>query len=427
MQKNLVLVLALLLLLSACTPQVGEPKERSVDELRAQLEIHKTEKKHLLVYEDALQIIELDAEDTQAYLDAVVALAELTKEHYAEIDRLLALATQNVKDTQVLAKWARENQPQVSFTIPFISDTNQEEEINYAGTIPGNLTNAAKYWNNWWQGGLLAWQGDWVYFSQPNEDFALYKVRADGSDLQRLGDAHGHSINVTGNWVTYLNPQDGDKIYKMRTDGSMNSVFLNEESAFVSVAGDWVYFAGDRLYKMRHDSSEKIALTEELAIFPCVYEDFVYYAVKSESGGLWRVSVEGGEPKQIAQGFVQTYCLVDDWVYYVDHNQWHKLWRVKPDGTGAELVFDSDEKISAFNVSQELIYLSLGVSEDQDGFSVGSVIVALNRETLEKVWSVDADTEPLCLGPEGKLYFFKYRENMAWYSVDQEGHVEKIR
>ena len=421
MKKSLTMLLLLVMFLSACSPQSSTPKALSETELRAQLAQHKVEKNYKLVYEDALKIIELDSEDTSIYLEAVSALMEMNKANYAEIDRLLLLGAEKTNGVQALAAWATENQPNISLVIQFASDYSAEEQINFTGTTTGNLTNAAKYSDNWWQGGLLAWQGDWVYFAQPNEDFAIYKVRSDNSGLQRVGDSQGHSLNVTGDWIYYLNFIDGDKPYKMRTDGSMNTKILDDVCGFLSVSGDWIYYGADRLYKAKNNGSEKTALTETLPIFPCVVGDWVYYSEKSEAGGLWRVSIAGGAQQQVAPGFVQTYSIVDDWVYYVDQNQWNNLWRVKTNGTDWEAVFQYDSRIASFNVSEDTIYLSLDVKDEHDGFAVGSSFLALDRETLEKKWSIDADTEPLCIGPEGKVYFFKFSEGMRWYSADAEG------
>lgn len=427
MKKILSVIMLLALFLSACSPQPTTPKALSEAELRSQLIQHKAEKNYELVYEDALKIIELGTEDTEIYLDAATALLEMSKAYYAEIDRLLLLGAEKTEGVQVLAAWATENQPKISLVIPFASDYISEEQINFTGTTAGNLTNAAKYANNWWQGGLLIWQADWVYFVQPNENFAIYKVRTDNSGLQRVGEAYGHSLNVTGDWIYYLNIQDGDKPYKMRTDGSMNTKISEDECGFLSVSGDWLYFGQECLYKMRNDGSEKTALTESLPIFPCVVGDWVYYSEKSEAGGLWRVSTNGGAPQQVAPGFVQTYCILDDWIYYVDQNQWTNFWRVKTDGTGAEVVFQFDSRIASFNVSENMIYLSVEVKEEHDGFAAGTRIVALDRDTLEQQWSLDADTEPLCIGPEGRLYFFKFGEGMRWYYASVEGAAEQLR
>ncbi len=288
------------------------------------------------------------------------------------------------------------------------------------------MTNSAKYRNNWFQGGLLTWQGDWVYLARPNEDFTIYKVRSDGNGFQRVGEAYGYSINVVGDWIYYLSIQDS-RPWKMRTDGSMSTQICDEECSFLSVSGDFLYHDGDRLYKMRTDGNDKVVLTDVLPIFPCVSGDWVYYTVKSEDGGLWRVSIDGGEPQQVAPGFIMNYCIVEDCIYYVDYNNWHNLYRVHTDGTGNELILPFDFRITTFNATDNTLYVSFNVTnEEMDGFIVGAEILALDLKTMEKLGHIKADTEPLCTGPDGKVYFFRYSEGMTWYSMNREGIEAKV-
>lgn len=399
---------------------------QTADGLLAQIEQYKGEGNYEAVYQAALELIGLEPADAEAYIEAASALSEMSKANYAEIDRLLALGAENVQDVRQLSQWAEQNQPDISIQVPFSPDYSSPDEINVEGTTTGNMTNAAKYRNDWWQGGLLTWQGDLVYLAQPNEDFAIYKVRADGSGYQRLGDARGSSLNAVGDWLYYLDIQD-NRPYKMRTDGSLSTKLVDEECSFLSVSGDFLYYGGDCLYRMRTDGSEKTALTGGLTIFPCVSGDYVYYAVKSETGGLWRVSVNGSEPQQVATGFIQTYCVVDDWIYYVDQSNWNNVWRVHTDGTDAGVILPFDFRITTINIADGILYLSFNVTnEEQDGFITGAEIVSLDIETLVKLQYVEADTEPLCTGPDGMLYFFRYSEGMAWYSMDQNGEVTKI-
>lgn len=443
MKRIFYILLVFILLLASCSSQEqaiesqsssgltgstepSAPDAPTEDELRTQIEQLKGSGDYEAVYNSALELIGLAPEDTQAYIDAVWALSEMSRANYVEIDRLLALGAEKVPDVRILTQWAEQNQPDVSIRVPFTPDYFSSDEINIEGITTGNMTNAAKYRIDWWQGGLLTWQGDWVYLTRPDEDFAIYKLRSDGSDYQRLGEACGTSLNAVGDWLYYLDDQDS-RPCKMRTDGSLVTIIIDEECSFLSVSGDFIYYSGDCLYKVRTDGSEKTALTEGLTIFPCVSGDWVYYAVKSETGGLWKVSVEGGETQQVLNGFIQTYCIVDDWIYYVDQNHWNNIYRAHTDGTDAEVILPFDFRVATINVSDGVLYISFNVTnEEQDGFIIGSEIVALDIETLEKINSIGADTEPLCTGPDGMLYFFKYGEGMAWYSMDKEGAVAKI-
>jgi hypothetical protein len=63
---------------------------------------------------------------------------------------------------------------------------------------------------------------------------------------------------------------------------------------------------------------------------------------------------------------------------------------------------------------------------EEDGFLVGEEIVAVDSNTLEKGRSVRADTEPVCTGPDGWIYYMKFSDNLAWYALGPDGAEHKI-
>ncbi len=219
---------------SADSPVPQSGTDIFADDLRDLISQYEIAGDDRALYETAIKQLELDPSDTDAYLVALEALASLSKQNYDEISRLLELGGENAEDVNALAQWVEGNQPDYSISMPFVPDSSADE-INTDGITTGNLSNAAKY-GGWWIGGLLTWQGNWVYLSRPDEDFAVYKMRADGSEYQRLGEENGSSLNVIGDWIYYINHNDGNKAYKMRTDGSMKTKLTDDDCAFLSVS-----------------------------------------------------------------------------------------------------------------------------------------------------------------------------------------------
>jgi hypothetical protein len=340
--------------------------------------------------------------------------------------------------------------------MPFIPDYTSDDQINAVGISLGNMTNGAKYasYNNWWVGGLLTWQGDWVYLSRPDEQFALYKMRTDGSAYQRVGEENGSCLNVLGDWIYYVNHQDQSSIYKMRTDGSMKTKLISDDGEFLSVAGDWMFYHngsdGGCLYKIKTDGSGKEKLVDATVMFPCVIDEYVYYSVKSMNSSLYRISVDGGKPtividsgsqsyllkdkqgnettvKMTAEG-IQTYCIWDDWLYFFDMNKPFNIRRVHTDGTGYEVVWSFDSHITTLNIADGSLAISFWEQKayEEDGYRIGEQLITLDLETLEKQNHIEADTEPLCSGPNGWVYYFKHNEGQAWYAMSPDGKEHKI-
>ena len=84
-----------------------------------------------------------------------------------------------------------------------------QEQLGFAGANIG-------------QGGLMAGDGEWVYF-RSESDWGLYRARTDGSEQTQLlppEDYAPSSINVLGDWVYFSNFRDGFSLWRVRTDGS---------------------------------------------------------------------------------------------------------------------------------------------------------------------------------------------------------------
>ncbi len=395
-------------------------------ELKAQMEQYKADGNCEALYAAAQELMEQDPTDASAYTDAAFALLSMSKANYEEINRLLATAYENADTAKIMA-WVEENEPGLRMKIPMLAG-----ETNVEGITTGNLTNAAKF-NGWWRGGLLTWQGSWVYLTRPDEDFAIYRMHADGSGYERLGEANGSSLNAVGEWLYYLNRADGDNPYKMRTDGSEITKLADFEAGFLSVSGDWMYCdgagaQGAGLYKIKTDGGESIKMVDGVVIFPCVSGEWVYYCVKSAAGGLWRVPITGGQAQLVMNGFIQKYCIVDDWLYYIDSNEPYGVAKVHADGsdgTNLQMAFLCSAGVTTFNVAGDVLTMADGLVQDGETF-YGKDFVAVDLNTQGETQRVAADAMIICVGPEGWVYFTNYTENCAWYAVAPDGAIQKV-
>ncbi len=442
------LVCIFAILLSACaapavqqtievtpTPDAAQPQEQpasadaidaaSADELRALITQYQAEGDFEMVYQAAQRLLSLDPTDTGAYIAAADALYAMAGAKIDEINSLMAQGAENAQDVPTLTAWAEEHQSGWPIDIPFSHDYSSEDEINFAGISAGNLTNAFKQ-NDGWYCGFLTWQGDWVYLTRMDEDLAIYKMRADGSEYERLGESRGTCLNIVGDWLYFQNAADEGKIYRVRTDGSAEQKLSDESGSFLSVSGEWMYFIGNDgcLHKTKIDGSESKKLTDFIVINPCVSGDWVYYFEKKpEDAGFCRVSLSGGAPQVIAPASFGNFCIDDEWIYYFDQNS---VWRMHKDGSGNEEFYQSDEPITTFNIADGKLYLSAGTKYELDGYIIGNVILSVDMESKEVVQKFDFSTEPICTGPDGWIYFMDDNEGLAWYSMSPEGNVQKI-
>ncbi len=402
------------------TETPGEASEidlaASPEALGALIERYTNEGDDYAAYCAALKLSQLSPEETKAYILAAEALLRLAQANVDAINALLNEGAANSADAQSIVAWAENARADFALSLPFEPDYTSEDEINVEGITAGNLTNAMKVADEW-RGGFVTAQADWIYFARIDENFAIYKMHADGSFLQRVGAARGFSLNVVGDWLYFANLNDGSKPYKMRTDGSMLQKLADETCSFLSVSGDWMYYDSGVLYRKNIVSGEKTVLVDQMPMSPCVSGEFVYYMEKSDQGGLWRVSVEGGQPEKILELMVKAYCFHDGYLYYIVSDQPETVCRVREDGTGLETVYKGDEPLTALNFVDNGLYISSGRYLDEDGVLVGNIIFQIGVDTGEIQSVIDARTEPLCAA-ESCLFYTEYNEGMAWHGLN---------
>ena len=145
------------------------------------------------------------------------------------------------------------------------------EVSNTAGNTVGNIVNE----------GVVARQGDWIYFSNSGDKGTLYKEKLDGSDKTKVSDEVCFCINVVEDWIYYRNNSDGGKLYKIRIDGTERTKMLDDSVDCVSVVDSVIYFVNysddKKLYKINVDGSGKLRICDDKCMYINVVDGWVYY------------------------------------------------------------------------------------------------------------------------------------------------------
>lgn len=407
---------------------------QTADELKTLIAQYQIEVDYEAVYEAAMKLMELDPSDVMGYTGAAEALLALSKESMDEASQILEEGYRN-SDAVSIAAWVEENNPGLEITEPLISDT-----INIEGITTGNLSNAMRY-NGEWRGGLLTWQGNWVYLTKPEEGFAIYRMRPDGGQSLRLGDTNGFSLNVIGEWLYYINIDDGNTPWKMRTDGS-ESVRINSDSCtFLSVSDGWMYYDngsdGGCLYKVKTDGSERVKLVDVPAFLNCISGEWVYYCKNDGNSGLCRVSVDGGEPQTVTNGGpMRGYSVLGGWVYYADAMDPYGVRKTPAEENKIDDNATYDERfpssfffceagVMSCNMADGTMYISHFYYED-NGLAHGLEFIKVDVSSAEQEFMIEASPAAICTGPDGWVYFIKFSDNLTWYAMDADENIKKI-
>ena len=158
------------------------------------------------------------------------------------------------------------------------------------------------------QGGLMAGDGEWVYY-RSESDWGLYRARTDGSEQTQLlppEDYAPSSVNVLGDWVYFSNFRDGFSLWRVRTDGSEAEKLVDGYCYTFLVAESGIYFdCRDennvmRTFHAELDGSAQTLLYESCA--PTTYYEDKLYLYDFRSGTLYAYNTEANEREILFEG-----------------------------------------------------------------------------------------------------------------------------
>ncbi|GIM30468.1 hypothetical protein CPJCM30710_31340 [Clostridium polyendosporum] len=208
-----------------------------------------------------------------------------------------------------------------------------------SGNTPGNIAN----------GGRVARQGEWIYYSNYAEKLNLFKIKADETDKTRLNNEQSQYINVVDDWIYYVEP---DGIYKIHTDGS-NRTKLKDANSYKQVV---INLIDDNSTTIDGKNYKDLISNSKFSIITLnVVHNKLYYTVDlglmsdmDPSGIIVSSNIDGTEEKVLCsfndnikssqgeKGVNPAGCMVlGNWIYYYniyDEVSW-PLFRIKTDGT----------------------------------------------------------------------------------------------
>ena len=243
-------------------------------------------------------------------------------------------------------------------------ETTDNDSADLVGNTKGNSA------GNIINGGLAAMQGDWIYF-RSNEAGSLKAGKLDGSGAKIISADSAWFINVSGEWVYYSNRDDQNRIYKINIDGSGRTAMSDGGAWFVTLVDGWLYYLDEsdeyRVYKVNTEGEGRTRLSDDTAWFINVDGDWVYYINRSDADKVYRVRSDAGAKEQVTDSASCCISMDNGWVYYINEADDSRLYKMKPDGSESEAI---NEQPSWFvNASGSWIYYA----DEDDEFSLNKI------------------------------------------------------
>ena len=244
--------------------------------------------------------------------------------------------------------------------------------------------------HNWYAVGV----GDWVYFTNANDNSKLYKMMNDGTKKTKLCDDKAYNINIANEYIYYTNGHEGN-IFRIKTDGSDRTQLNKEDSSTVKVADGWIYYQHPWGYnrdmkKMKLDGSDVRTVTSDgycgiyRIIDGWIYyfsgyfskvktdgsgkqvalrinysdinieEEWIYFTNRDRNKNICRIDLNGSNFSEINNEESSSINVYNGWIYYCNKDDGDKLYKIKTDGTQKSKL--SDDKIGGINIVADWIY-----------------------------------------------------------------------
>ncbi|SMC66394.1 DUF5050 domain-containing protein [Papillibacter cinnamivorans] len=422
---SLILVLGLVSCASSSASKISSEEKAITDAASAEaLETlarqYGDEGKYEYAMQAAKKLLELDPDSQDGYLlKAELRIREM-QSAYGELNAMVEEDLGSVPDPaaykEELARMYEE--AGLDLIIPFVPDYASPEEINTVGNSAQNLYGIVWNADGSSVSGVFASQGEWIYYADPKDHYALYKGRTDGGSLEKITSDAACSLNVAGDWIYYINRGEENSLYKIRTDGSGRTRLTDDACASAVVCGDWIYYVNqddrDTIYRIGIDGAAREIFGKTDAKLLFTDGVWLYFSSEDEEN-LVRLKLDkSGQEYLLGRWHVWVY-LYEGWLYYLTDDNGLAILKMRPDGADVTEVWHYDAKINFYALLDGRLIVSVRDREGKEG------LLALRLDTLEEELSLEnVHSEAVCSDSRGNVYFITSADDLGLYRIDWE-------
>ena len=273
--------------------------------------------------------------------------------------------------------------------------------------------------------GIALRQGDYIYYingSMPtllsdalsgSDQAAVFRMKADGTQKQRLSTKKTYAIYVHGEYLYLLSPVSADRlaIYEISINGGMEREIIKFENTGYYAFSDYGVAAEMKnsvlVYSFASRKSRRINDVEDVA--QLYGADRLYY-YSSRKAGIMAVDWNGGEPEQITSRNGRIKGVKGSNLYYIKDDE--KL-TCHDMSTGEESFLTASKyKTMLFSAQNNA---SAAYSKEKTAFYImhldGSNRIQIDSGEAITAYAMGSDRVYYCKNSEGAIYEVDYDGN----------------
>ncbi len=245
----------------------------------------------------------------------------------------------------------------------YVIDSRIPMDSSDVGNSAGNLHN----------GGYFYEMGNKVFFANPQDNYCLYSMNPDETNLKRLTsmgvkyisgandllyfymDSTKTAANVKG--LGTASNQYG--IYRCRTNGRDQVCLLRDFCGELQLCGEYIYYQGKldggTLNKIRVDKQNKSLVAPEMISPVCYDNGIIYYTGVLSDHSIHAMNTRSGDyTYDVLSGHYFFPVVTNGYIYYLNGDSNYSLWRTNLANGTTEIV--TTDRVDCFTMNQQYIY-----------------------------------------------------------------------
>lgn len=239
------------------------------------------------------------------------------------------------------------------------------------GNTTGNLYNA----------GLFCEADGTIYFANPSDEYRLYSMELDGSNLKKLSSDTASYINVDEHYIYYVRNNailegsfsflsyNTDSLCRIDRDGDKGSelVLDTEPCMYASLFGNYIYYLhydtedATSLYKVKIDGTEQQMVDQNPYFTAAAAGQYLYYNGLENDHYIWRMDTLSDTSSVLVTGNCWMPTVTDGAAFYMDCENDYAITKV--DLSTSEVTCLSEDRVDFYNICGNYIYFQRSDAE----------------------------------------------------------------
>lgn len=248
------------------------------------------------------------------------------------------------------------------FVLALVSGYTPLNDEYTVGNTPGNLNN----------NGYFCEHDGRVYFANAYDNYSLYSMNPDETDIKKLHSGSTSFICAGGNYLYYamVNAGGGSDLGSVRGSYGIYRSKLNGKNttgmdrcfiAAMQLCGNYLYYekkdsnTGTTLEKIKIDKKEKQTIDSDDMINPnCYVNGTIYYNGTAQDHYLYALNTLNDTASVVWSGNIWNPIYQDGYVYFMDLDNNYRLCRYSVYDDVVEVL--TNDRIDMFNIYGSYIY-----------------------------------------------------------------------